>query len=316
MNRRLVFIGIMMFASLALARPGLAADKLRFASALKDYVPHVLPALAAEEKGFWKQQALSVEWFPMKGGATMHRAFAAGALDMGLSSAVSGIQAMARGVPEIIVADLKQTDQTFIWVPVNSRIKTPADLKGAKLGVKQYGGMVHAYGLALAKALGLREEIKFVAAGGLVEEFAAIKAGILDGRVGPYMGHVDLKVKGLLREVVSAEDYMAKDWVDKVLLAEIKYAEAKPDTVGRTIKAIILASQFIKKNPEWAIARIESFHGFSREASRLIWEKLDPATDGKINVKGLSNVVSFLVEYDIIKKAPPLDKLYTARFTE
>ena len=44
---------------------------------------------------------------------------------------------------------------------------------------------------------------------------------------------------------------------------------------------------------------------------------LDYSRDGKINVEGLKNVRTLLIEYGIIKeeKAPPLRELYTTDIT-
>ena len=74
---------------------------------------------------------------------------------MGSSNGGTDIPAISRGVPAVITANLQQRDGFAFWVLTNSRIKTPQDLKGAKIGVSRLSGVEHAYGLLAVKHLGL-----------------------------------------------------------------------------------------------------------------------------------------------------------------
>lgn len=147
----------------ALGQVARAAEKLKFSSSIKTHPLYVLPILAAEEKGFWRQQGIDMEWVPIGGGGPMFRAVAAGSVFIGMSGSLSATQARARGIPVIIVADLQSLEPFLVWARADSPIQSPKDLKGTKLAVSSFGEESHAMGRLVAKALGLGGDIKFVA---------------------------------------------------------------------------------------------------------------------------------------------------------
>src|SRR3972149_3887776 len=150
------FIMILMVVS-AIAQtriPVLADLKLRFATAFKG-PEYDMTALAAEEKGLWKRYGLETEWFSMKGGGPTFQALAAGSIDMGTTQAVSTIQAVARGLSALVVADIGYIEDWKVWVRSDSPVKKPADLKGGKVGTSRFGGAAHAFTLVFLRGVGL-----------------------------------------------------------------------------------------------------------------------------------------------------------------
>lgn len=96
-----LLISVIILAPVSL--PG--AEKIRFGTSFRG--PHFdLPMLAAEEKGFWKQEGITVEWLSLGGGGPLHRATAAGKIDLGMDGGASALQAISAKVPMVIVADM------------------------------------------------------------------------------------------------------------------------------------------------------------------------------------------------------------------
>src|SRR3989304_6551195 len=104
---------------------GLAADKLKLGTPVKVSANYALPPLAAQDKGFWKENGLEAEWVPFKGGGELHRAFAAGAGDVGLTGAGSALQAIANKVPEILVAETGSRVAFVGWGRAGGPLKGP-----------------------------------------------------------------------------------------------------------------------------------------------------------------------------------------------
>src|SRR3972149_1156428 len=77
-------------------------EKLKFGTSIRTYPPYYLPVMAAEEKGFWKENGLEVEWTPFRGGGPFMQALAAGALKIGYTAAATAFQAGAGGVAVVI----------------------------------------------------------------------------------------------------------------------------------------------------------------------------------------------------------------------
>lgn len=100
---------------------------------------------------------------------------------------------------------------------------------------------------------------------------------------------------------------MPKDWVTHMVFARKDFLEQNSETVGKLVKAMTQTALFIKENKSWSVERIKSVSGLSDEGAERQYELLGFTDDGKINVKGVENVLKFLVDYGIITKeqAPP-----------
>lgn len=316
-SKALAFLFAGAVLALSGSRPPWAADKLRFAISVKFNPSYSLPFFAAEEKGFWKQNEIDARLIFFDSGSAMFRGMAAQAVDMGLGGGLSDLQAMARGVPVIIVADLKSLQEFSVWVRADSPIKGPRDLKGAKIGISSFGGLVHAYGRALAKALGMEKEIRFMASGGSTQEIAALRAGVTDGTIFSFFGMAALKFKGEVREAVIITEYLPREWIDVTISARRDFRDQSPGAIRRGLKAVFQGADFVLKNPEWTVAKLKAEYGYEEKDARAVHrDVLRYGKDGVINPRALENMMNFLVEYGIVprEKAPPVKELYTDEF--
>lgn len=295
-----------------------AAEKIQLGTAIKLYPHYYLPVLAGEEKEIWKKNGLEVEWVPFSAGAALVRAAASGAINIGLVPGVTLVQAVARGVPVLIVSDLVGRDDYWFWVRTDSRLRTPMDLKGAKVGVPLLGGSSHAYGRALAKALGLEKEVKFVGAGGSRENVATLKAGAIDAAVMVFTSMANLKAAGEVKEFLNTGDYLPKEWVEHVVFARKDFIKTNPDMVRRVLRGVLQGVEFTLKNSPWATEKMKELSGFPVESARLVVERLPGqfTRDGRINRKAVENLRDFLMEYEIIPRDKPLavEELFTSEF--
>jgi len=76
MAKKLVF-GVVLAIISSFGYVGHAVEKLNFGTATKTSPHYALPMVAAEEKGFWKEQGLEVEGIPFSSAGAMFRAIAA-----------------------------------------------------------------------------------------------------------------------------------------------------------------------------------------------------------------------------------------------
>lgn len=295
-----------------------AADKLKFATPVRTAAHLSLPALAAEDGGFWKEENLEIDWTPFAGGPLMIQALAAGAAPMGYIGPEEVIRAISKGIPLLIVADLKQPQDFMVWVLRDSPIRKPDDLKGTKVGTSQIGSMGHLHAIVFAKSLGLHEKFKFVAGGGVPQTIAALKARAIDALVLTAFTMAPMKIVGEAREVVLLAEYLPKEWTGLVLTAQKKFVENRPDVVRRVVRAVVKSTNFVMKNPQWSVEKMKSFLGYSDELARYVYGLLEYAKDGKINRKALVNHWNVLAENGIITKeeAPPVEQMYREGFTD
>ena len=317
---RLVLVVLLSLTFLTVPLSGgivLAAEKVKFGPSVKTNPSYNLPMFAAEEKGFWQQQGLDLEWIGFRSGRSTYRAVTAGSLDMGLGGTLSTVRAASRGVPAIIVADMANPQEFAVFVRADSPIKRPQDLKGAKIGVARFGGLVHGYGVAIVRSLGMEKEIKLVAAGGSGASLAALLSGAIDGNVTSYNNMAQLFYKGKVRKIVSLPDYLPKPWADVTVFAHKGFVKAKPKVVGKTLKALFQATDFIMKNRSWAVKTLKAKFGHSEGVAKQLHKlSLRYGKTGKIDRKAMANIRGFLIEYGILpkEKALPVDQMFTSQF--
>ena len=295
-----------------------AAEKMRFGSSVKVNPLYVLPILAAEEKGYWKQRGLNVEFIPFKGGAKMQRAFVAGAVDMAISAAISQVRSTSRGVPAVIVADMKASNDIHVFVRSASPMKKPADLKGAKVGINRIGGLVYTYGVALARSLGIEKEVKFVAGGGFRQEVAGLRTGVLDAKISGVFAMAPLLHKGEVRSLVAVRPYLPKEWMDTMIASHRNTVAKRPAEVKKTIQGMLEAGQFVLADRAWATKKMMSYWRHSEGLAQKVYTMLSYGKGGRISRRAVENMLKFMVDFKILKKGQllPVNKYYTNRFVE
>ena len=311
---RLILLTFFLFSLLP---SSVAAESLRFGLAIK--VPdHELPILAAEEKGFWKENGLEVNTTIFKGGRRLNQAVAARHIDMGTSGATGVFVAASRGLPLLMLATFQNQTSLGIWVAANGPVKKPKDLAGVKLGMSSIGGLPHIYGQATAKVLGLEGKIRFVAVGRVATRMAALTSGAIDGHLSPFSAMARFQQEGKVREVLRFTDYLPKNWVSNVLTAHKEFTIAKPATVAKGVKSFLQSIQFMRNDPAWTMQKLSQMRGYSPKLARIVYDDLmiRYTKDHKIKRQAVVNLKKFLIEFKIISatEAPPIDKIYTTKF--
>ncbi|MEE8449914.1 MAG: ABC transporter substrate-binding protein, partial [Thermodesulfobacteriota bacterium] len=314
MVRRMFLIGwVLLYLLTALASRGLAAEKLRFGSPSKKPT-YSLVLLAAEEKGFWKQNGLDTKWIPFRGASDVHRAIAAGALDMAYDPMASLIQAASAGIPMVAVAETNRAEY-YIWVKSDSLILKPAHLKGTTFGSSRLGGLFHAYGLVAVRGLGLEKDVKFISTGGHGAFLGAIKTGKIHSVMLNPMDAIPLMLKGLLRPLVSISQFLPKENIDDTIAAPRPFIDKNPGLVRRAVKSILQSKNFVLQNKPWAEKQLIKTLKHTPRVASIVSDLViaDLPVDPKITRKAVDNVKNFLIEYKLIdeKKAPPADELFT-----
>jgi NitT/TauT family transport system substrate-binding protein len=316
MTKKMMAVALAVFLSLVFTLRVGNTQELKYSTALKIHPVHFLSMLTAEEKGFWKKNGLEVKWFPFRRSSTLIQGVAAGSVVVGHLGAAGLLQAAARGLPVTIVSDLQRRGQMALWVRGDSPIGKAQELKGAKLGISGMGGFDYAFAKLALNALALEKDVKMVATGGIPASMAMLKRRSLEVVARSKYTMMKFALKGEVRLVVDIEKYLPKNWVTHMVFARKDFLEQNSETVGKIVKAMTQTARFIKENKSWSVQRIKSVSGLSNEGAEGQYELMEFTDDGKINVRGVENVLKFLVDYGIIPKeqAPPVEQVITLRF--
>lgn len=298
---------------------GEAATKLKYGSH-KRIVQQVLPFLVAEQKGFFTQEGLEVEWFPFGSGAAVNKAMAARALAFGMTGTADFGQAVVAGIPSIIVADSYPSKEWFVWVRADSRLKKAKDLKDAKVSVGRFGSTQHSYARMVSKVLGIEGQMKYLASGGVGATIAMLKSGAIDACVLTIFTMADLQHRGEIRPLMPLKDYFPQKWLTSVIAARRDFIKRDPMTTKAFVRSMVKAFNFVSRDEAWSISTLKKRWGYSPEAARIVYGYLSKnySKTGRIDPVALANVVKFLVDYDVIpqEKIPSISELYTNKFID
>ncbi len=131
-------------ATFAMATTALAeATKFKIAYLQAD---SMLPALYANDKGYFKDASLEPEFIPVQGGPAVVAAVASGEADIGYAALVPPINGHINGVPVKIFLQLgkeAEPDKKFVWLVASkaSGIADLAGVKGKKISFNANGGL-------------------------------------------------------------------------------------------------------------------------------------------------------------------------------
>jgi NitT/TauT family transport system substrate-binding protein len=224
------------------------------------------------------------------------------------SATGTSIGAMAGGLDLAYIAGLiNKLDGAFM---VNPSIKSPADLKGKKLGVQSIGGGVWMFSMLALEHWGLnpeRDNIQFRIIGDQSVLAQAITQNIIDGGYLGYAYGAQLERQGyrMLGDLMK----MGIPYQGLGMIAKRSLLDRTPEIPERTLRAMVEAIAYIN-NPANKAAVVKTLTRELRlskvEDAQAGYEMMRTLFDKKIypNVDGLRNVVRLLG-----KSSEPIRKL-------
>ena len=214
------------------------------------------------------------------------------------SATGTSIGAMAGGLDLVYIAGLiNKLDGAFM---VNPGIKTPADLKGKRLGVQSIGGGVWMFSMLALEHWGLnpeRDNIQFRIIGDQSVLAQAITQNIIDGGYLGYAYGAQLERQGyrMLGDLMK----MGIPYQGLGIIAKRSLLERTPEVPERTLRAMVETISYVN-NPANKAAVVKTLTKELRlakvEDAQAGYEVMRTLYDKKIypNVEGLRNVVRLL----------------------
>ena len=254
----------------------------------------------AKDAGIFQKHGLDAQVVNVRSGAVGLSALAAGESQFHAGSATgASIGAMAGGLDLVFVAGLiNKLDGTFVVAP---NIKTPADLKGKKIGVQSIGGGVWMFTMLAFDHWGLvpeRDNIQFRIIGDQsVMAQALATGGIIDGAYLGYTFGAQLERQGF--RVLADLLKLGIPFQGLGIMTRRSLVDRSPDIVERTLRAMVETIKFIN-NPENKAAVIRSLMRTLRlqkmEDAEAGYEMMKILYDRRIypNAEGLRNVIGLL----------------------
>jgi ABC-type nitrate/sulfonate/bicarbonate transport system substrate-binding protein len=253
----------------------------------------------ARDSGIFQKHGIDPTIVNVRNAQVGMSALAAGETQFHVGSATgTSIGAMAGGLDLAYIAGLiNKLDGAFM---VNPSIKTPADLKGKKIGVQSIGGGVWMFSMLAFEHWGLnveRDNIQFRIIGDQSVLAQAITQNIIDGGYLGYAFGAQLERQGyrMLGDLMK----MGIPYQGLGMIAKRSLLDRTPEIPERTLRAMVETIAYVN-NPnnkntvvktlvkELRLAKIEDAQAGYEMMRTLYDKKIYP------NVEGLRNVVRLL----------------------
>lgn len=209
---------------------------------------YYLPLALADKLGYFKEQGLNVEINDFKGGSQSLNALVSNSVDVVTGAYEHTLRMQVKGQPIVAVIELGRYPGISLAVKKDraDKLKTPADLKGAKIGVTAPGSSTNMIVQYLMVKAGLKpDDASFIGVGAGPGAVAAMRKGEIDA-----ISNIDPMIA------------MLEASGDAVIMAETRTTEGTTKVFGGPMSAGVLYTRrdFMEKNPNTVQALVNAFY--------------------------------------------------------
>ena len=222
-----------------------------------DWYPNANHAglFVAQEKGYFADENLEVDFYTPVDPSTVNQTVAAGADDFGINYQPDLLMARAQGVSVVSVAALVQHPLNSVQTLQSSGITRPSELVGKKIG---YPGIPLNEPLldTMLKADGVEgglEEVELINVGFNLAE--VLISGTVDACIGCYFSHESflMENQGYPVNIMRMEEWGVPDYYELVLVTSEKMLKEKPEVVQRLVRALMKGYADAAADPDAAV---------------------------------------------------------------
>ena len=260
----------------------------------------------AQEKGFFEEEGLKVEGQVAQGGAVSQTLVESGSVDLGWTAIVPLSQAYVKGFDFAFIApgvfvDASNRRTVGIIVKKDSPMQSFKDLAGKKIAILALQALPHLAILTLADFYGVdAKTLKFVEVP-VPSIPVAVKEGAVDaGHIAePFIAASE--AEGITRLLYAG--YYPPEIADRIMVsswfAKKSSLEKNKEKLGRFLKAITKATNFINNNPD---QMPEIVAKYTKLDVNLLRKITPPKFYTKMSKKDIQVQVDLCAKYGFIKK--------------
>jgi ABC-type nitrate/sulfonate/bicarbonate transport system substrate-binding protein len=231
-----------------------AAYDRRVAIVSADFSERAGLFFVAKDQRFFEEQGVDADIIQVRSGPIAISALAAGEAQFyGVSATGASLGAMAGGLDLAFVAGF--INRLDGYLAVSAKIHTPEDLKGKTLGVQSIGGGIWMMTQMALDHWGLnleRDKIQIRVIGDDSVLAQAVMTGAVDGAVLGYTFSRAIPRSG--GRILAELPKLNVPYQGTGMVARRSFVDSSPDTVEKTLKALIRANRFIRdKNNQAAV---------------------------------------------------------------
>lgn len=291
-----------------------------------------LPVVLADRLGYFEEAGLKVNIINMGSGTKALQAVVSGGADITAGSFEHVIQLQGRGqdIKAIVKFGLYYGQVLGIVSHRAKDYKSPADMKGWKIGVSATGASSHFFVALLLAKYGVKpDEVSFIGVGQGPSGIAAVRTGksldaiaVSDPTITELESSKDIVVVADGRNLAGTLEVYGGETISGVLYTRDDFIKQNPNTVQAAATAIIRALEWISKaSVDEVMAKVpKEFWAGRPELYKTMLERNISSfeNDGRISRKATEVVLDFLRKIDPALRDAQVDltKTYEGRFVE
>jgi NitT/TauT family transport system substrate-binding protein len=288
---------------------------------------YYLPLTIAERNGYFKAEGLDVEILDFPGGARALQALLGGSVDVVSGAYEHTITQQAKG--QFIEALVLQGKYAGIVLGMAkdkaAAYKSPADLKGMKIGVTAPGSSTNMFVNVLLAKAGLKPDaVATVGVGATAGAVAIMKRGEIDAisNLDPVISQ--LESDGTIVAVVDTrstkgmQDVYGGAYAAGCIYVPVDFAKKYPNTAQAVVNAMVRALRFIQSStPDQIVAAVPSEYYTDKALYKAaLIKNLDGfRQDGFISTEASQNVYRDLKTFDPGLQTATVDLAKTVNMT-
>jgi NitT/TauT family transport system substrate-binding protein len=270
---------------------------------------YYLPLTIAERNGYFKAEGLDVEILDFPGGARALQALLGGSVDIVSGAYEHTITQQAKG--QNIEAVFLQGRYASIVLVMNKakaeKYKSPADLKGMKIGVTAPGSSTNMFVNILLAKVGLKpDDVSIIGAGATAGAVAIMQRGELDALVNLDPVIAQLESKGFVpvvdtRTAKGMQDVYGGAYAAGSIYVPVDFVKKYPNTTQAVVNAMMRALRFIQRStPDEIVAVIPPDYYTDKALYKSALEQnLESYKhDGAVGIEAARNVYRDLKSFD------------------
>lgn len=225
------------------------------------------PVWLAKEEGLFAKHGLEADLVAVRSAPIQVSALVSNEVQFVRGSASSMLSAAAQGAKLKIILSLFAERASYDFL-VGPSITKPSDLRGKKVGVQDFSGLLWSLTMLSLREMGLdpqKDNISIQAIGDSTVIAQSLASGIIDGAALDKLQSARLQTLGVktlldLRKIaLPASPFMCAE----------SFAQKNPQTIENFVKAMIEASAFMRANKERGIALLQKYIKVDRQLAEL-----------------------------------------------
>ena len=220
------------------------------------------------------------------------------------------VRSAARGQP--LKGVLSFVNKPMHYLVAKPQFNSVEELRGKTLAINSFGASEQLTLWALLKAHGIdpdKKDVQVIAIGDSPVRLEALKRGIVDATV-VLIPHVIIARNGGFKVLGHAGNYLELSTPGLGVTDQL--LKDKRDQVKRTVRAVVKAILFMRKNKEQSVRAAMNWLALDRDVAEKSYDMaLDSfSEDGSPTLKGLQNSVTLEKQRAVIKEEIPLTKVF------